>query len=208
MTTRPTSKLTPAQRDALEARFALRVSARLNQGANDLPHDIAERLRIARQQAVRAARPVMAPATAAAPVLTPETALAPALQPAGGASGAPQLVPMPMAHGVGREHGRKPSESPLTWGWRLATTLPVLALLAGLWGINAYFKAEKVQAATDLDMQLLTDELPPDAYADPGFAEFLRSGPDDNVVRPLDVHAEEPDGDLESAETAPAATTP
>ncbi len=209
MTTRPTSSLTPAQREALEARFALRVSARLNEGTDDLPHDIAERLRIARQQAVRAAQP--APAPALAPVIAPPAAdltVAPVLQPAGFGGGAPRLVPMPGAHGVGREHGRKLVESPLNWGWRLATTLPVLALLAGLWGIHAYFDAEKVQAATEVDVQLLTDDLPPDAYADPGFAEFLRSGADDSVVRPIEVNPDEPDGTLESAETAPAAATP
>ncbi len=206
MTTRPTPTLTPAQREALEARFALRVSARLNEGAAALPHDITERLRVAREQAVRAAsaRPVLVDQPVSAPVM------APALSPAGAAAGggAPSLVHLPIDHGLGRDHGRSPIESPLAWGWKLASALPVLALLAGLWGIQAYFRAEKVQAATDVDMALLTDDLPPDAYADPGFAEFLRADANDSPVRPLDTDVTEPDGDLQSEETAAAAATP
>jgi Protein of unknown function (DUF3619) len=206
VTTRPTSPLTPAQREALEARFALRVSARLNEGAAALPHDISERLRVAREQAVRAAsaRPVLVDQPVSAPVMAP--ALSPVGASAGG--GAPSLVHLPMDHGLGRDHGRSPVESPLAWGWKLASALPVLALLAGLWGIQAYFRAEKVQAATDVDMALLTDDLPPDAYADPGFAEFLRADANDSPVRPLDTDVAEPDGDLQSEETAPAAATP
>jgi hypothetical protein len=217
--TRPTTPLSPAQREALEARFALRVSARLNEGAAALPHDITERLRIARQQAVRAAAPLpaRAPQLATAPLLAPVAV--PAFSPAGAGmghsvgagNGLPMpvnLIPMPGLHGVGRDHGRKPSESPLTWGWRLASALPVLALVAGLWGIEAYFRAEKVQAATEVDMALLTDDLPPSAYADPGFAEFLRGDASASPVRPLDTQAPEAGGDLTTEETAPAAATP
>ena len=40
-----TPSLPAAQRDALEARFALRVRTRLDEGAQALPHDIGERLR-------------------------------------------------------------------------------------------------------------------------------------------------------------------
>jgi hypothetical protein len=209
--TRPSTPLTPAQREALEARFALRVSARLNDGAAALPHDITERLRVARQQAVRGLAPARAPQVALAPELAPLGVAGLSTAGSGGMSvnmpSPASLVAMPGLHGVGREHGRKPSESPLNWGWRLATALPVLALVAGLWGIQAYFRAEKVQAATEVDMALLTDDLPPAAYADPGFAEFLRAEAG-SPVRPLDTQAAEPQGDLQSEETAPAAVTP
>jgi hypothetical protein len=36
---------------------------------------------------------------------------------------------------------------------------------------------EQVVAAAEIDTQLLSDQLPPAAYSDPGFAEFLRSSP-------------------------------
>jgi hypothetical protein len=197
--------LTPAQREALEARFALRVGARLHEGAAALPHDISERLRVAREQAVRAARPATAPVLAPVAPPVPVAVLTPVA--AGVGQAQPKLIKLPGAHSVGRDHGRHPTESPLNWGWRLATVLPVLALLGGLWGIQAYFRAEKVQAASELDVELLSDELPPSAYADPGFAEFLRTGAD-AAARPIDTEVEEPDGDLQTEETDPADATP
>ena len=36
-------------------------------------------------------------------------------------------------------------------------------------------RRRQVVAAAEIDAALLTDDLPPDAYSDPGFAEFLRS---------------------------------
>jgi len=201
---RPTT-LTPAQREALEARFALRVSARLNEGAAALPHDITERLRVAREQAVRAAQP--RPVAIAQPILLPTPATAAVLSPAG-AGGQPAMIPMPVVHGAGREHGRKSSESPLNWGWKLANVLPVLALVVGMWGVHAWFRAEKVEAATEVDMELLKDDLPPSAYADPGFAEFLREDASNSPVRPLETETVEPDGDLKSEDTSPASATP
>jgi len=50
-----------------------------------------------------------------------------------------------------------------------------LALVAGLWGISTWYRLEQLEAATEVDMALLTDDLPPSAYADPGFEEYLRS---------------------------------
>ena len=42
--------------DALQARFALRVAARLSEHSDALAHDLSERLRVAREQAVTRAR--------------------------------------------------------------------------------------------------------------------------------------------------------
>lgn len=202
MKTRPTTPLTPAQREALEARFALRLSARLEQGAQSVPHDITERLRVAREHAMRVARENRVAALAPVAVASPVTVVG--LQPAvaGGAGGWSESQ-QTRAH----DHGRQLDDSPTSWGWRLASALPVLALVAGLWGIQQYYKHEQVQAATDVDMALLTDDLPPDAYADPGFAEFLRSdtGP---TVRALDAAPPEADGDLSTTDTTPASITP
>lgn len=169
--THPT--LSPAQIEALEARFALRLSARLDDAATALPHDITERLRVAREQAVRAAlRPQVAVATA------PQHA--PAHQVAGlslaGASGQATLSGWgPGDSPRDPSRGRRLDDGPLSWGWRLASALPAVALVAGLWGIQSWYRSEKVQAATEVDMALLTDDLPPAAYADPGFEEYLRT---------------------------------
>lgn len=210
MKTRQTTPLTDAQREALEARFALRLTARLEDGAQALPHDITERLRVARQQAVEAARLARLGA-AVAPVAAGEASAVVGLQLAGGQG----AVVMGGAAGNWNEagqsrqpgHGRRLDEGPTSWGWRLASVLPVLALVAGLWGVHAYKAAEKVQAAAEIDTALLTDDLPPDAYADPGFSEYLRN---DNrtAVRPIDTTVPEPDGDLKTSDTAPAVSTP
>lgn len=213
MKTRPTPPLTAAQREALEARFALRVSARLEEGAQAVPHDITERLRVAREQALRAAREARA-AVAVAPVAAPSPVAvgmgagvgAVGLSGAGSTGGQVSSGPGLMGNWSESRHARSPGrgrrleEGPPSWGWRLAAVLPVVALVAGLWGVHRYAKHEQVEAATDVDMQLLTDDLPPAAYADPGFEEFLSrdSGP---TVRPLEDAPPEISGDLSTTET-------
>lgn len=204
MKTRQTTQLNDAQREALQARFALRVTARLNDGEQGLPHDITERLRIAREQAVDAARLARLGAIAVG-----ETTAEVATSVAGvNAQGAAVLGGWNEA-GRARQpaHGRRLDDGPLSWGWRLASALPVLALVAGLWLVHAYHAQEKVAATADIDTAILTDELPPDAYADPGFEEFLR-GDDRTPMRPIEEPIPEADGDLVSTDTEPAEVTP
>ncbi|RZL07800.1 MAG: DUF3619 family protein, partial [Rubrivivax sp.] len=168
--------MTPAEAEALQARFAQRLSARLDDSARQLPHDITERLRVARQQAVAAAqaqRGLAARPVTAAGVVTEVSPAGLRLAGAGGAS-------MPGSHhAVSRRGGRlddeRHPEDHTSWFVRLASLLPLLALLAGLWGINHWAHREQVQAAAEVDTALLTDDLPPAAYADPGFEEYLLS---------------------------------
>ena len=61
------------------------------------------------------------------------------------------------------------------WWLRLASTLPLLLLVVGLVGIGHLNNLERIRAAADVDAVLLADDLPVAAYADPGFAEFLKS---------------------------------
>ena len=205
------SPLTDAQREAIEARFAMRLSARLDEGAQALPHDISERLRVAREQAVRVALAGrLSAAVEVAHVSTPVVQAELTLAGAGGAlTGQTAGIPAWREAAQARtpSHGRKLDDGPLGWGWRLATVVPVLALLAGLWGVNHYQKQEQVEATTDVDMALLTDELPPDAYSDPGFEAYLKddTGP---TVRAVEDMPPEADGDLKTTETAPASSTP
>lgn len=209
MKTRSTPPLTPAQRDALEARFALRVVARLDDGTSALPHDITERLRVAREQAVRQARDVREArlglaAADEARVVT-----------AGGTTVAGVNVQGTAVLGNWHEteqarqpaRGRRLDDGPVAWGWRIASALPVVALVVGLWLVHSYHSQEKVDAAADIDTAILSDELPPDAYADPGFEEFLRND-DRTPARPIDEPIPEADGDLVSADTEPAELTP
>lgn len=139
MNTLPPIIASPTHLEGLEARFALRVTSRLN-AADDLPHDIAERLRFAREQAVSRAQ---------------------SQRIAGGTN---------MQAGGLAVLGGPPS----MW-LRLASLLPLLVLAAGLVLIQQHREQEQIVVAAEIDAALLTDELPPTAYGDPGFAEFLRS---------------------------------
>lgn len=64
----------------------------------------------------------------------------------------------------------------LGWWGRLGTVLPAAALVAGLVLIQAWHESAQIQAAAEIDAALLADDVPVDAYADPGFIEFLKEG--------------------------------
>jgi hypothetical protein len=58
---------------------------------------------------------------------------------------------------------------------RIASALPLIALAAGLILIHAVQNDWRASEVAEVDAALLTDDLPPSAYADPGFAQFLRA---------------------------------
>jgi Protein of unknown function (DUF3619) len=65
----------------------------------------------------------------------------------------------------------------LTWWNRIGSVVPLIALVVGLIGINVLTNDDRARELADLDVQLLTDDLPPAAHADAGFAHFLKFGP-------------------------------
>jgi hypothetical protein len=73
--------------------------------------------------------------------------------------------------------------SVLTWGsdegfslWsRIGSVLPLIAMVVGLLAINSLQSDKFVQELAEVDSALLTDDLPPDAFADPGFVQFLKA---------------------------------
>lgn len=145
------STVTPAltrsrQQEALEARVAFRLAGALSESAQQLPHDISERLRVARDRAVERAAASRRASASAAVVL-------------GQSSGTAVL-----------------GWTPPVW-LRLASLMPLVVLLAGLVLIQQYHDHEQIAVAAEIDAALLTDTLPPTAYGDPGFAEYLRSDP-------------------------------
>jgi hypothetical protein len=133
----------------IEARLAARLAGALSLNAQGLPHDVAERLRFGREKALARARElrVAQPAAAGAMVV--------------GRGGAGALAHV----GLGG------------WWHRAASVLPLLLLVAGLVMIDRWMAHEQVLTAADLDAEILADDLPPAAYSDPGFVEFLRSPP-------------------------------
>ena len=50
-----------------------------------------------------------------------------------------------------------------------------MALAAGLLLIEHWQSNAQIAAAAEIDANLLADDLPPGAYSDPGFVEFLKS---------------------------------
>mgnify|MGYP003704707441 CR=1 FL=1 len=150
----PRTTLNAAEVEAIEARFALRVCAELNSASSLLPHDISERLRVARLRAVEQGRLT---AVVAKPVAQLQGELLTTLGPLGG---------------QGSSHRG-------AW-WKLASVLPLVVLLAGLALIRYFDEIERIDAAAEVDAALLADDLPPQAYADPGFAEFINTNQSHN----------------------------
>lgn len=138
----------PLAAQALERRVAVRIAGAVAERAERVPHDVAERLRVAREQAVARARRAL-----------------PAAQTAGAATV------------VGVARGAALLGAPVPWWQRAASVLPLLVLLIGLLAVEQVAEREQVLGAADVDTMLLTGDLPPAAYADPGFGEFLRSPP-------------------------------
>jgi hypothetical protein len=57
----------------------------------------------------------------------------------------------------------------------MASALPLVLLVGGLVLIQERQYQQQIETAAEIDTALLSDNLPPDAYSDPGFVEFLRS---------------------------------
>lgn len=135
-----------AETEALQTRLAARVAAALSARTAELPRDVGERLRASREQALSLAHARLQANPSGAPSLVGRSA-----------SGAAILA-------------RRSS-----WWQKAAAGVPVLVLLAGLVLIDRWNSIEQVQAAAEIDALLLADELPPGAYIDPGFAEYLKT---------------------------------
>lgn len=134
----------PAQ-DTRVSRYGLRLAAGLTEYSEQLPADVSERLRFAREQALLKARAARTQ-TAAAPTTVAQQ------------SGTLALG------GPGRRGGR----------WlKLASLMPLLLLIAGLLLIQHSQWYQQITAAAEMDAALLSDKLPPAAYGDPGFSEYL-----------------------------------
>lgn len=132
---------------ALEARFGLRLAARLSESANQLPHDVTERLRHARQQALAQRQ-----AASSAQINSATTGFSSAATLSFGGAG----------------KGK-------SWWTSLTALVPVIALLLGLSLIEHFHLQDQIAAAAEVDAALLADDLPPEAYSDPGFVEFLKT---------------------------------
>jgi hypothetical protein len=131
--------------EILQDRFALKAASYLSVGTTGLPYDISERLRAARVQAV-AGRKIAKIRTAGSVV---------------GNGGAAAMT-------WGSDDG-------LSWWSRIGSVVPLIALVVGLLTINSVQNDNRAQEVAEVDSALLTDVLPPAAFADPGFVQFLNA---------------------------------
>ena len=63
------------------------------------------------------------------------------------------------------------------WWLRFASVLPLVALVGGLVLIQDWQSRTQISVAAEVDEALLGDDLPINAYRDPGFSEFLKAPP-------------------------------
>ncbi len=144
--------LSPDYQSALaHDRFGMSIAARLSDASEALPHDISERLRVARSQAVAKRKLVAAPRTASVVV----------------ANGSSATLSLGSGDGSGDDDFS-------LWN-RLISALPLLALMAGLVGIHLFQNERRANEIAEIDAALLSDDLPPAAYTDPGFVQFLKA---------------------------------
>ena len=132
-------------------RLGRHFSAQLSMATPGLPHDISERLRVARQRAMAERKPVMQLGFARKTGVQSNGTLT--------ASG---------------------DEGLNLWSI-LASALPLLALVVGLTAIQWIQQDSRTNELAAIDSALLTDELPTDAYADAGFVQFLKQGLSDSA---------------------------
>jgi len=130
--------------EALEARFARNIAARLNEHAQTVAPEIGERLRFAREKALETARRARVDASV-------------------------QGVDARGTAVLGFSHSR--------WWLRAASALPLAALVAGLVLIQQWQTRAQISVAAEVDAELLGDDLPINAYRDPGFVEYLKAPP-------------------------------
>ena len=137
-----------------EERFHLEIRRALDESAGRLPFRVAHRLERARGLALT--RLSQADAAARRTVEVREVMAATAT--AGGGSAA------------------SPNGEGTSWWWRFAATvLPLLIVVAGLMAISVWVDTDMAEDTADVDMAVLTDDVPISAYADRGFGVFLKN---------------------------------
>ena len=130
-------------------RFGRLVAARLAQGTSELSYPVSERLRAARMQAVARRKGVKLQAASTVSMQ-------------GGAAA--------LTFGKDFDEGGQS-----IWN-RIASVLPLIALACGLVLIHTIENDRRANEVAEVDAALLTDDLPPAAYADPGFIQYLKAG--------------------------------
>jgi hypothetical protein len=120
------------------------IALRLDQDSPALSYDITERLRAARMQALSVRKHELSIAHAS-----------------------------DLSLSAGQATLGWGAEGSSLWN-RMASFLPFIALIAGLIAIQIIQSESNTIEIAEVDAALLLDELPPAAYTDPGFLQFLK----------------------------------
>ncbi|MCY7370849.1 MAG: DUF3619 family protein [Polaromonas sp.] len=126
-------------------RFGLKIASYMSEGAQALPHDVSERLRAARAQAVSKRK-----------IAANDSHVA-------------------LANGVGSSTLILGSRLGFGWLSRVGLVFPLVALVIGVMAINSIQSERRAQELAEVDAALLTDDLPPAAFTDPGFVQCLKN---------------------------------
>ena len=149
--------------DLLEKRFGLKAASFLTESAEDLPAALCERLEAARMQALLKHRAAHANLR-----FSWRSWIEAMLHPlAFAGSRSSRFFSM--------QHNAADGEEDWSWWGRIATGLPLVVLVVGLFAISAVQQDNRAKEIAEVDVALLTDTLPPSAFADAGFVQFLKS---------------------------------
>ena len=124
--------------------LGLAIARRLNNDSPPLSYDVTERLRAARMQALAARKS--------------ELSIAPAID---------------LSLSAGQATLAWGAEGGSLWN-RLGSFLPFIVLIIGLISIQIIQSESNTTEIAEIDSALLLDELPPLAYTDPGFLQFIK----------------------------------
>jgi len=149
---------TPSHHDDLAAeQFARKLTAHLSMAEAGLPYVVTERLRASRIQAISARKRASAPLRA---LQTESSVSLLGMQNDGTLS----------LGASGNDHDNTP-----LWVRRLLTAIPLIALVGALAFIGADQDSRTIVDVAEVDAALLTSDLPPAAYTDPGFQQYLQT---------------------------------
>lgn len=135
-----------------EQRFAEQIRLALEESAERLPYRTTYRLQSARMAAL---------ARMAEPRDVPEQALA-----------------LPSASGGGTltlGGGPSRTRTPAGWGRLAMGLLSALVVAGGLYAISEWTDMDMADEAADIDLAVLTDDVPISAYADRGFGVYIKN---------------------------------
>lgn len=148
---------TPSHPNELAAeQFARRLTARLSASTADLPYVVTERLRASRVQALYARKRTSQPLRA----MQTETSIS---------------ILGNLHQGTLSLGGTSHQDNTPLWVRRLLTALPLIALAGALTFIGADQDSRATIDVAEVDAELLTSELPPAAFTDLGFQQYLQA---------------------------------